>query len=95
MVGASLLTVSFRFKEFWVFEPDCRAVIQLAWNQVCSGSPAMKLCNKICFLKVALKSSNRSRIGNIQANFARLSLSLESIQQDYASGDNCVLEMHV
>lgn len=93
--GSRALVVPFKFEELWIQEPDCEIVIQNAWTQVCTGSPALKLCKKSRLLKTALKKWNRERVGNIQGKISNLSLYLESIQNGSVTKANQEIEMTV
>jgi hypothetical protein len=60
------LSRPFRFEEFWTKDPTCGDVIDVAWNLVVSGNPALCLVKKLNYTKTDLKNWNSLHFGNIQ-----------------------------
>jgi hypothetical protein len=77
---SSFLPRPFRFEEFWTKDPSCGSVIEAAWFNLVSGSPAQCLVTKLMHTKNSLQKWNYQHFGKIQTQIKFIFAKLDLIQ---------------
>ncbi|OMO78934.1 Endonuclease/exonuclease/phosphatase [Corchorus olitorius] len=70
----------YRFEIMWTTHPQCRQIIQKAWESHVHGSAAFKLARKLTFTKSSLRDWNKNVFGNVRLRKKELEKELEELQ---------------
>jgi len=73
---------SFKFMKMWISHPDCRNVIEQAWNINVVGCPMYILSQKLKMLKEKLKVWNKETFGDIHLQVKNATAQLDAIQAE-------------
>ncbi|KAG6650034.1 hypothetical protein CIPAW_06G015500 [Carya illinoinensis] len=71
---------SFKFEEFWTYNPTIHDVIRDAWKQNFNGTPAFVLTKKLKAAKNTLKIWNQTSFVKIQTRIRMLNQALQKVQ---------------
>ncbi|OMO94436.1 Endonuclease/exonuclease/phosphatase [Corchorus olitorius] len=77
----------YRFELMWTTHPQCKRVIEEAWNNHIQGSPAYRLSRKLMITKSSLKEWNKKVFGNIHERKRKLEAELMKLQVEAHKGE--------